>query len=541
MFYFGILRQMGRVRGGDEEDKTRDIVPRSTSTTSTRRRVTPSRLLEDGEHFGKYEIVRWIARGGMSEVYEAVHTGLRKPVALKVLRGELAENAEARDRFALEGNNAALVRHPNVVDVSDVGVVDELPYLVMELLEGDSLGEVLTRIGRMPIPEAVDLLLPVTAAVCVAHEHGVIHRDLKPDNIFLQYEGPRIVPKVLDFGASRVLSQGRLTVNASVLGTPHYMSPEQARGETSTDARSDQHALGVILYEAVVGCLPRDASDPLELLHQVAYGPFRKPSEHMELPEGLEAVIVRALARDPSQRYPSTREFGLALLPFASEASREYWAIELRYPSARRSVDIAQPAVSSRRFTPGTSRPAVAGGSADESEGEAVLIPLPEAGNRMLPSSRPPPALLRPDAPHPDADNPILLAKESSRKKIFVVGGVIGAALGAAYFFLSAPHGESGATAVSARSAPPSQIAVVPAAAPEVGTASATASAVESSPDPSSSAKAAHAPRRTPAAPSKKPPAPVPEATPVRAAPTQEPAPRVRVIEESKPKVDVIE
>src|ERR1041384_6370174 len=280
--------------------------PRS-ATSSMRTRVSVSRLLEDGEHFGKYEIVRWIARGGMSEVYEAVHTGLRKPVALKILRGELAENAEARERFALEGSNAALVRHPNVVDVSDVGFVDELPYLVMELLEGESLGDVLTRIGSMPVVDAADLLLPVTAAVATAHEHGVIHRDLKPDNIFLQYEGPRIVPKVLDFGASRAMHHGRLTMNASVLGTPHYMSPEQARGETTTDARSDQHALAVILYEAVVGCLPRDSSDPLELLHQVAYGPFRPPSELMELPDGLEAVIMRAMEREPSQRFETTR------------------------------------------------------------------------------------------------------------------------------------------------------------------------------------------------------------------------------------------
>ena len=493
-----------------------------------------SRLLQDGEHFGKYEVVRWIARGGMSEVYEAVHTGLRKPVALKVLRGELAENAEARERFALEGSNAALVRHPNVVDVSDVGFVDELPYLVMELLEGESLGDVLTRIGSMPVVDAVDLLLPVTAAVSVAHENGVIHRDLKPDNIFLQYEGPRIVPKVLDFGASRAIHHGRLTMNASVLGTPHYMSPEQARGETTTDARSDQHALAVILYEAVVGCLPRDSHDPLELLHQVAYGPFRPPSEHMELPEGLEAVIVRAMAREASQRFATTREFGLALLPFASEASREYWSLELRYPSARHSLDIAQPAVSSRRFTPGGGAPP----SAPDAGDGAVRTNLPEAGNRMLPSSRPPPPLLRPESRAPDVDDPIFEERRSSKRKLVIAGAIAAAVVVA----LLVPRGRKDAarepTAVAVKASLPSKPETVPAAPPETASAIATA---EAKPVPASATIANRVPRRDHVALAKKAQPAAPEPVAARAVPTQEPSPKVRVIEDSKPKVKVIE
>jgi serine/threonine-protein kinase len=493
-------------------------------------------LLEDGEHFGKYQIVRWIARGGMSEVYEAVHTGLKKPVALKVLRGELSENTEARDRFALEGNNAALVRHPNVVDVSDVGVVDELPFLVMELLEGESLGDVLTRIGSMPVSDAVDLLLPVTAAVSMAHEHGVIHRDLKPDNIFLQYEGPRIVPKVLDFGASRVMHHGRLTVTASVLGTPHYMSPEQARGETSTDARSDQHALGVILYEAVVGCLPRDSSDPLELLHQVAYGPFKRPSEHMQLPDGLEAVIVRAMAREPSERFSTTRDFGLALLPFASEASRQYWSLELRYPSARRSVDIAQPAVSSRRFTPGRGTPPLA---SDGSDAADLLVSLPETGNRMLPSSRPPPPLRLPEGRASHADNPILDARRSSRTKL-LVGGAIAATALLAWLVVGGRNGSAREeSAVAARAASPSQPAAAPVAPPE--TAAVTASATAAAPESSSASRAAHASRRVYAPPPKKPEPAAVEPPTVRPVATREPSPKVRMIEDSKPKVEVIE
>jgi serine/threonine protein kinase len=509
--------------------------PRRAAST-TRTRVAVSRLLEDGERFGKYEIVRWIARGGMSEVYEAIHTGLRKPVALKVLRGELAENAEARERFALEGSNAALVRHPNVVDVSDVGFVDELPYLVMELLEGDSLGDVLARIGRMPVADAVDLLLPITAAVSVAHEYGVIHRDLKPDNIFLQYEGPRIVPKVLDFGASRVMHQGRLTMTASVLGTPHYMSPEQARGETGTDARSDQHALGVILYEAVVGCLPRDSSDPLELLHQVAYGPFSPPSEHMKLPDGLEAVIVRAISREASQRFPTTREFGLALLPFASEASRDYWSNELRFPSARHSVDIAQPAVSSRRFTPGSAVPPL---SPDASDGSPILVNLPEAGTRMLPSSRPPPLLLRSESRAPDADEPIVLAKRSSKRKLAIGGAIAAAALLGLLISSGRKDAARDPGAVAAKTASPSRPAAAP--LPSPNSVSELATAAEAVPDPSSASRATRVPRRDYAASAKKAAPAAPQPAPARVVATSEPSPKVRVIDDSKPKVEVIE
>jgi eukaryotic-like serine/threonine-protein kinase len=519
------------------------------SASSTRRKVAVSRLLEDGEHFGKYEVVRWIARGGMSEVYEAVHTGLRKPVALKILRGELAENAEARDRFVAEGSNAALVRHPNVVDVSDVGVIDELPYLVMELLEGENLGEVLHRIGRMPVAEAVDLLLPVSAATAVANEHGVIHRDLKPDNIFLQYEGRRIVPKVLDFGASRVMHAGRLTMNMSVLGTPHYMSPEQARGETNADARSDQHALGVILYEAVTGVLPRDSADPLELLHQVAYGPFRPPSELMPLPDGLEAVILRAMAREPNQRFATTRDFALALLPYASEASRDYWSLELRNPSAGRTRDIAQPAVSSRRFTPGSGPPP----SLDAGDGPTTLVNLPEAEITMLPSSRPPPPLLRPEGPAPDTEDPMVDARRSSRRKLLIGSMVAAAALAALLAFLIAggkKEAPSEPSAAAAGETSPPKAAADPTPAPAETTA-ATASAAEATPEPSSAStgnpvargsnRAARAPRREHAVPAKRAEAAAPEPTAARAVPTQEPSPKVRVIEDSKPKVQVIE
>lgn len=306
----------------------RDRAPTESDRTSsvTSRRI--ARILEDGLQFGKYRVIRLIAIGGMSEVYEAEHMALDKRVALKVMRRDLAENPTARQRFITEGVNAARLRHTNVVDVTDVGEVDELPFLVMALLDGEDLGRIYDRQGRIPIQEIVDLLLPVASAVAVGHEKGVVHRDLKPDNIFLHREGCRMIPKVLDFGVSRVMTARRITLNSSVFGTPHYMSPEQARGGP-TDASTDQYSLGVILYEGVTGRLPRDSSNPIELLHAVAYDSFRPPSDFFEVPPGLETVILRAMASDPAERFGSMRELAVALLPFASEAAREYWNLEL--------------------------------------------------------------------------------------------------------------------------------------------------------------------------------------------------------------------
>ena len=538
------LRNPNAKATSSEEDVP-DVSHRRTKS-ATRRKAAVSRLLEDGDRFGKYEVVRWIARGGMSEVYEAIHTGLKKPVALKVLRGEMAENAEARERFVSEGSNAVLVRHPNVVDVSDVGVIDELPYLVMELLEGESLGAVYARAGRLPVSDVVDLLLPVAAAVGLAHEHGVIHRDLKPDNVFLQYEGRRVVPKVLDFGASRALHDRRITMNVSVLGTPHYMSPEQARGEKTTEARTDQYALGVMLYEGVTGRLPRESNDPLELLHQVAYGPFRPPSELGDIPEGLETVILRAMAREPSQRYATMRDMALAMVPFASEVAREYWSVELAFPSTGRSPDIAQPPVSPQRLTPFRTGPPPSPDAAFENlaETDVTLLPL---------SSRPPAHITS----QTDAEDLLTAANRSARRRLVVWSALCTAAvIGAlsSWIFSGRSGADASETAASTpeQSTPPKGTAArdTPAAertgeSPSVAPPEPAAATASSPPAATRSAKAGRIPRSASASnarhadkPAQTRPAPEP---PARNTPAPEPTPKVRVIDDSAPKVKVIE
>jgi serine/threonine-protein kinase len=285
------------------------------------------RLLPDGALCGRYRVRRLLARGGMSEVYEAVHVDLQKRVALKVLSPELRNTREAHERFAAEAINSAAFQHANAVEVTDFGRVHGLPYLVMNLLVGEDLATRLERRGRMQASELLDVILPVACAVAAGHDRGIIHRDLKPANVFLHHEDGRMVPKLLDFGVSRMLGASRITVNASVFGTPQYMAPEQARGESSIDPRADQYALGVILYEALTGRLPRDSPHPHVLLYSVAFGSFPPPSAYCELPPGLERVILRAMERDPRRRFASMRELAAALLPFASadaQASSAY-------------------------------------------------------------------------------------------------------------------------------------------------------------------------------------------------------------------------
>jgi eukaryotic-like serine/threonine-protein kinase len=288
--------------------------------------------IPSGALFGKYEVVRLIGSGGMANVYEAVHVAMKKRVALKVLREEMLAIEWASERFVREGEAAARIQHPNVVDIFDVGTHGGLPYLVMERLEGGSLADLLDRERRLDIQPLLQIILPVCAGVSAGHDRGVIHRDLKPENIFLSADGRRrTVPKVLDFGVSRVLNDPteRLTVDTSVLGTPYYMSPEQARGERTIDARTDQYSLGIVIYEAVVGRLPRDNPSILKVIHEVASGSFPPPRVHRpDLPPAFEAVILRAMSREPKDRFESIRAMAAAFLPFASLRTREYWTPE---------------------------------------------------------------------------------------------------------------------------------------------------------------------------------------------------------------------
>jgi serine/threonine protein kinase len=283
-----------------------------------------------GGSIGKYRLVRLIGRGGMGLVYEAVHPELRKRVAIKTLLPEIAAQPEPLGRFLKEGEAASRIKHPNVVNILDVGTHEGSPFLVMEYLEGESLSARFARLPADRIDEVVDLLLPAIAAVAAAHDEGVIHRDLKPPNIFLE-RGRRgeVTPKVLDFGISKIMgtpAELSLTGKATVVGTLSYMAPEQTDAARTADTRTDQYAFGLILYEGLTGQRAFDDSLGLKVLVEVVNGRFVPPREiRAEIPESLERVVLRALRVTPEDRFPSLRALGAALLPFASRRQRTMW------------------------------------------------------------------------------------------------------------------------------------------------------------------------------------------------------------------------
>jgi len=277
--------------------------------------------------FGRYEAVRRLGRGAMGEVLEGRHVDLGTRVALKVLHGDAAGDPGALRRVVREGRALAAIRHPHVVTVLDVGVEGGRPFLVMELLEGEDLAKKLAREGPLPTAEAADCLVAVASAIAAAHVAAVVHRDLKPSNVFLARRPGGVEPVVVDFGISKLPpSEGDVATSAhAIAGTPLYMAPEQLRGFEAT-YKSDQYALGVVLYESVTGSAPFFHEGHYELLHAIMTAPIVAPSVlNPQVPCALDAVILRALARDPAARFPSVQAFGCALLSFASESARHKW------------------------------------------------------------------------------------------------------------------------------------------------------------------------------------------------------------------------
>ncbi len=285
--------------------------------------------LPPGSQLGPYVIERCVGIGGMGEVYEARHTGLNKRVAVKALRRDVARKPVERARFLREGEMASQLSHPNIVDITDVGELDGIPYFVMEFLDGEDLSDLLRREAPLETERLVDLILPVVAAVGHAHENRIIHRDIKPGNILLsKTSSNQIVPKILDFGISKNMDgddKGDLTQTSSLLGTPHYMAPEQARGAKYVDERADQYAVGAILYQGVTGLRPHESEGVpfLELMNSIATGDVTPPSSRAPgVSSEIEAIILKAMHRERGSRYPTMRELGQALLPYASDRGR---------------------------------------------------------------------------------------------------------------------------------------------------------------------------------------------------------------------------
>ncbi len=281
---------------------------------------------------GKYRVSRVVGEGGMGVVVEAMHVQLEERVALKFLRPEMLAMPDVVARFDREARAAVKLKSDHVARVIDVGKTQAgVPYMVMEFLEGKDLGETLAEQGPLPVPQAVEYIIQACEGIGEAHARGIVHRDVKPENLFLvkRDDGWRSV-KVLDFGISKAVLVGASSVDpnskdtSAIMGSPHYMSPEQLRSTKTVDHRADVWSLGVVLFELLAGTMPFDETlEFTELVAHILEIPHRRLRDlRGDAPIMLEAVVDRALEKDRARRYQSAAELAVALLPFAPKRAR---------------------------------------------------------------------------------------------------------------------------------------------------------------------------------------------------------------------------
>ena len=326
-----------------------------------------------GKRLGKVRIESLVARGGVAEIYVGTHTTLEHKVAVKILRNLSDDNSDALIRFQREARVVAKLRHPNIVQVHDFDTVDNDPYLVMEYIDGPSLSKYLNNLhqnnGRLELPQVIRLLNAVAGALQYAHNNGVIHRDIKPGNILLISASSPIMtgkplpedfePVLTDFGLVRFLDSHRETTTGHIAGTPAYMSPEQARGET-TDARTDVYSLGIVLYEILAGHIPFDGETTMSILFKQVTEP---PPPIPGLSPAIQDVLSRGLAKDVKERFQTPLEFARAFSaavkmdtdPDTIQSTKEM----VRLPEALPATKTASPPPSNRR--PGWVRIALLG------------------------------------------------------------------------------------------------------------------------------------------------------------------------------------
>jgi serine/threonine-protein kinase len=277
----------------------------------------------------------------MARIYRAEHEGLRRSVALKVLLDGFAQDHEGHERFLREGRIAAAIKHPNVVNIFDVGFQDSTPYLVMELLEGQDLEALMYSQGSMPESALVDIIVPIVAGLSAVHDAGVVHRDLKPGNIFLaRGRNDEIEPKLLDFGISKAAESEQFkltTARGLLMGTPLYMSPEGIQGGEITPL-SDQYSLGVVLYECCTGFNPFAADTLAETVRRVTMGDFPPVAQqNPAVSKRMARIIGRAMSLDASHRFSSLREMGRELLYLAGQRTRITWSLSFGEATPKRS------------------------------------------------------------------------------------------------------------------------------------------------------------------------------------------------------------
>ena len=300
-----------------------------------------------GQSIGRYHILEQLGAGGMALVYKAYDTRLERNVAVKVLRTEQFSPVlleQVLQRFEREAKSLAKLSHPNIVNILDYGEHEEMPYLVMEFLPGGTLKQ---KLGRaIPWQESINTLLPVARGLSYAHQHGIIHRDVKPSNIMLQETKAAVLT---DFGIAKLLEgvEGQTLTGSGVgIGTPEYMAPEQGVGAHTIDARADIYSLGIVLYEMVTGRKPYTADTPMAVVLKQMTDPLPRPTEFTpDLPEGVEHILLKALAKQPEDRYQSMDELVNALEALIYEAmtTPAHRIESMSPPPATRIADSAMP------------------------------------------------------------------------------------------------------------------------------------------------------------------------------------------------------
>ncbi len=286
-------------------------------------------LLRDRVLVGRYRLDERLGAGGMGSIWRAQHLVLAAPVAVKLIDREAIPDDEMLGRFMREAQSAATLRSPHVVQIIDYGVDEQLPFIVMELLDGENLAERLRRMGRLPSADTARIVTHIGRAVGRAHDAGIVHRDLKPENVFLIRNEDEEIAKVLDFGVAKVPTAalggelGTRTRTGSILGTPYYMSPEQAQGNKAVDHRSDLWSLGVIAFECLTGRRPFYSDGLGDLVLQICIRDIPIPSEMGSVPPGFDAWFARAVARDPETRFQSARDLTDSLREVLGGEARE--------------------------------------------------------------------------------------------------------------------------------------------------------------------------------------------------------------------------
>jgi serine/threonine-protein kinase len=354
----------------------------------------------------------------MGTVYEALREGLGNLVAIKVLHPNQLQKKDAVQRFHHEARAAARIGHPNICEVYDVGTLEDgRPYLVMDRLVGTTLADTIRDVGGLPFQEVVDTLTQVLSGLHAAHEKGIIHRDVKPENVFLTRRvGCPPLAKILDFGVSKVMAESpgaagfsdvEVTRTGVVLGTPYYLAPEQAKGDRKLDARVDLYACGVMLYEALTGRRPFRAANYNALLISILTSTPRPPREiRPDLPPGFSRVIEKAMARDPSARFQSALEFQGALAPYSRVASPPARVVPPTPPPPSRYPSVRPPAPVSLEPRSPTRRPEADARREATSDDDLAAF-VESASNDELPpaavEARQPPPVLVPPRPSPSA------------------------------------------------------------------------------------------------------------------------------------------